>query len=150
MEYEKITKFTKTILDFMFFCGIVVLITVPVWMKLVEKYYSDVIKTHYWMMIIIFISAGVNGVIIIGELRKMMRTVLEQNCFVQNNVHSLRIMGKLSILISAVFCVKVFFVPTPATLIIILVFFIAALFSIVLSCVFQEAIDYKKENDLTI
>ena len=48
------------------------------------------------------------------------------------------------------FFIKVLLVPTPATLIIILVFFIAALFSVVLSCVFQEAVNYKDENDLTI
>ncbi|MCF2569441.1 DUF2975 domain-containing protein, partial [Mediterraneibacter glycyrrhizinilyticus] len=40
--------------------------------------------------------------------------------------------------------------PTPATFIIILTFFIAGLFSYVLSFVFSEAIRYKEENDLTI
>ena len=40
--------------------------------------------------------------------------------------------------------------PTPATGIIVLVFFIAALFSKVLAYVFAEAIRHKEENDLTI
>lgn len=45
---------------------------------------------------------------------------------------------------------KIFFFPTPATFIIIIVFFVAALFSQVLSFVFQDAINYKEENGLTI
>ena len=41
-------------------------------------------------------------------------------------------------------------IPTPATFVIILTFFIAGLFSYVLSMVFAEAVRYKEENDLTI
>ena len=46
--------------------------------------------------------------------------------------------------------IKIFVIPTPATFIIVLTFFIAGLFSHVLSMVFSEAIRYKEENDLTI
>ena len=58
------------------------------------------------------------------------------------------ISGILGIFIMFIF--KLFFVPTPATGIIILVFFIAALFSQVLADVFEKAVNYKEENDLTI
>lgn len=150
MDYEKIKKFTKLILDFMFFSGIVVIATIPVWLRWAGENYSVKIKEQYWVMLIIFAVSGLCGLMIVNELRKMMRTVLAQNCFVQKNVHSLRMMAKFSIIIAVFFAVKVFFVPTPATVIIVLVFFIAALFSVVLSCVFQEAIIYKQENDLTI
>ena len=37
-----------------------------------------------------------------------------------------------------------------AMLVVILVFVIAGLFSKVLACVFDEAVRYKQENDLTI
>lgn len=150
MEYEKITKFTKLILDFMFFSGIVVFATVPIWLKFAGIYYSQKISEHYWLMLIVFAASGLFGLLIVNELRKMMRTVICQNCFVTENVCSLKRMAKYSICISVFFAVKVLFFPTPATLIIVLVFFVAALFSTVLSCVFREAIDYKNENDLTI
>lgn len=150
MDYEKIKKFTKLILDIMFFSGIVVIATIPVWLRWAGENYSAKIKEQYWMMMIVFAVSGLCGLMIVNELRKMMRTVLEENCFVEKNVRSLRMMAKFSIIIAVFFTVKVFFVPTPATVIIVLVFFIAALFSVVLSCVFQEAINYKMENDLTI
>ena len=150
MKYERIKKLTKLILDIMFFTGIIVLLTLPIWLRFAGTHYSKDIEIHYLAMLIVFAVSGLNGVFIVNELRKMMKTVLEVNCFVEDNVKSLRRMARYSLVISIFFFIKVLLVPTPATLIIILVFFIAALFSVVLSCVFQEAVNYKDENDLTI
>lgn len=150
MKYERIKKLTKLILDIMFFTGIIVLLTLPIWLRFAGIHYSKDIEIHYLAMLIVFAVSGLNGLLIVNELRKMMKTVLEANCFVEDNVKSLRRMARYSLVISIFFFIKVLLVPTPATLIIILVFFIAALFSVVLSCVFQEAVNYKDENDLTI
>lgn len=150
MKYERIKKLTKLILDIMFFTGIIVLITLPIWLRFAGTHYSKDIENHYLAMVVVFAVSGLNGLLIVNELRKMMKTVLEVNCFVEDNVKSLRRMARYSLVISIFFFIKVLLVPTPATLIIILVFFIAALFSVVLSCVFQEAVNYKDENDLTI
>ena len=150
MKYERIKKLTKLILDIMFFTGIIVLLTLPIWLRFAGTHYSKDIEIHYLAMLIVFAVSGLNGILIVNELRKMMKTVLEGNCFVEDNVKSLRRMARYSLVISIFFFIKVLLVPTPATLIIILVFFIAALFSVVLSCVFQEAVNYKDENDLTI
>ena len=79
-----------------------------------------------------------------------MKTVVEEKCFVWENVKSLELMAIFSISISVFFTGKMFFVSSPATLVIIVVFFVAALFSQVLSFVFRDAIIYKEENDLTI
>ena len=150
MKYERIKKLTKLILDIMFFTGIIVLLTLPIWLRFAGTHYSKDIEIHYLAMLIVFAVSGLNGILIVNELRKMMKTVLKVNCFVEDNVKSLRRMARYSLVISIFFFIKVLLVPTPATLIIILVFFIAALFSVVLSCVFQEAVNYKDENDLTI
>ena len=150
MKYERIKKLTKLILDIMFFTGIIVLLTLPIWLRFAGTHYSKDIENHYLAMVVVFAVSGLNGLLIVNELRKMMKTVLEVNCFVEDNVKSLRRMARYSLVISIFFFIKVLLVPTPATLIIILVFFIAALFSVVLSCVFQEAVNYKDENDLTI
>lgn len=79
-----------------------------------------------------------------------MKTVISQDCFVDENVRELKIMGTASFVIAAAFLVKTIFAGTVAGVVIIVVFFIAALFSFVLAGVFSEAVRYKKENDLTI
>ena len=58
--------------------------------------------------------------------------------------------GNLQFFIAVITCCRLFLYLTPAVLIVILVFVIAGLFSKVLSQVFEKAVTYKQENDLTI
>ncbi|MCI6466720.1 MAG: DUF2975 domain-containing protein [Faecalicatena sp.] len=150
MNQNKLIRFTVLFLGMMFYSGIIVLIGLPFIIKLAGRYYSSAITDVYWQMLVTYALAGICGITIVYQLRKMMKTVVEQNCFVEANIASLKMMGKVSFVISALFILKLFFFITPATFVIILTFFIAGIFSHVLSCVFQEAVRYKLENDLTI
>lgn len=150
MKKFHIIKITKLILDVMLILGIITIISLPFTMHLAGRYYSNKIEEHYVAMMFIFGGAALLGMLILYELRNMMKTVVDENCFVWRNVNSLERMGGLSICISVLFIIKIFVVPTPATFVIIIVFFVAALFSGVLSQVFAQAITYKEENDLTI
>ncbi|MGC4018824.1 MAG: DUF2975 domain-containing protein [Muricomes sp.] len=150
MNQEKLIKFTSLLLGFMFYSGIAVILGLPFILKLAGKYYSSAITQKFWPMLAVYVIAGVCGLIIVNQLWRMIKTVINRNCFVDNNVKSLNLMGKVSFLISILFILKLFFLPTPATFVIILTFFIAGIFSHVLACVFKEAVRYKEENDLTI
>ena len=118
-------KITKYVLDIMYFGGFVVLITLPATIKFLGKYYSSVITKNFTLMLFVFGISGILGILIIGQLRRMMRTVIEDSCFVYGNVESLHKMAMMSIGIVIMFIFKLFFVPTPATGIIILVFYLA-------------------------
>lgn len=144
-----LTKFTKFCLDFMFYSGILVTVTVPVSFRFLGRYYPN-IGNNYLAMCIIFIICGMLALWIIYYLRRIFGTILTEDCFVEENVVSLKRIGIASFLISLVTAIRLFFVITPATLIIILVFFIAGLFSLVLAQVFAQAVSYKQENDFTI
>lgn len=150
MGQKKMIRFTKTLLDSLFYLGIAALVTLPWSLKLITIYYSAIIGAHYMSMLMIFGLSAFMGILIINELRHMMKTVIVENCFVGGNVKSLNHMVGISLLVSATYVIKMFILPTPATVIIAIVFFIAALFSGVLAQVFSEAIRYKEENDLTI
>lgn len=150
MGQERTNTFTKIMLDIMFYCGLVVLATLPFTLKLAGRYYSRQLSDNFISMLLIFAVSGVCGLMIIAQLRRMMKTVIEGAGFVPDNVRSLQVMARLSLVIAGAFILKLFIVPTPATAIIVLVFFIAALFSQVLANVFAEAIRYKEETDLTI
>lgn len=150
MRKNGFVSFTKYFLDFMFFAGILVEITLPFTLRMAGKYYSAEIGRQYIPMLIIFGISGICGLIIVFCLRKMMRTVTEKNCFVSENTRSLKVMGRVSLVITVLFLVKSVLIPTPASFIIVLTFFIAGMFSHVLSLVFEEAVRFKEENDLTI
>ena len=150
MRQSRFILFTKYFLDFMFFSGILVEISLPFTLKLLGKYYSPELEAQYWPMLAIFGLSGICGLVIVFQLRKMMKTVVKRECFVDNNTRSLGVMGKVSFVIAALFSVKCVMLPTPASFIIVLTFFTAGMFSHVLSLVFEEAVRFKKENDLTI
>lgn len=146
---NKITKITKLLVDIMYFGGMLVSATLPISFRWYGKY-NDRFVTYYWPLLILFLISGILAILILGQLRKMMQTVLNNDCFVQENVTSLKNMGTYSFLIALVTVFRMFLYVTPAVLVIILVFIIAGLFSKVLAQVFETAVSYKLENDLTI
>lgn len=149
MNRLQVARITKGILDFMFYAGILVCLTLPISLRYLGTYFPHY-KIFYIPMLILFLISGMLSILIIQELRSIFRTVLNEDCFVKENVKSLRRMGNYSFCIAAVSAVRLLIVVTPATLVIILVFIIAGLFSKVLTDVFDQAVTYKLENDLTI
>lgn len=149
MKKETLIKGTKYILDFMFWGGIAVTATLPFSLKFLGEYVLQLAE-NYKEAVVIYFVLGTAAVKIIWELRKMFKTVLDKNCFVQENVISLQKMGKWSFFIVLMSLVRTFVYMTIAMGVVILVFIIAGLFSLVLSFVFEEAIGYKEENDFTI
>ncbi len=149
MENKFLSKFTKFCLDFMFYSGILVTVTVPSTFRFLKDYVPN-IGQHYIAMCIIFMVCGVLALWIIFYLRKIFDTILKEDCFVEENVTALKRMGFASFLISAVFLLRLFVAITSGALVVILVFFIAGLFSLVLAQVFAQAVYYKQENDFTI
>ncbi len=149
MKKETIIKITKYLLDFMFFAGILVTISLPITVKWIGEYLPE-IKERYAEFVLIYFVLGILAVAIVGELRKMFRTVLSDDCFVIGNVVSLQRMGTYSFMIAAVSLVQSILYITVAMLVVVLVFIIGGLFSKVLAFVFDKAIKYKEENDLTI
>ena len=146
---KTLTQGTKYLLDFMFYAGILVTATLTFTIKIVGKVLPDLIE-HYEETVIIYTVLGISACILIRELRRIFRTVLDENCFVLENVVSLRKMGNWSFFIAVMSVVRSIVYVTPAMTVVILVFVIAGLFSKVLAYVFEEAVQYKEENDLTV
>jgi hypothetical protein len=133
----------------MFYTGIVICVTVPLTFQKVGNYYSA-FDDYYLPFCIIFMVAGVFALVILWELRNMFKTVISEDPFVKENVRSLKRMGICAFVIAVAMFARLFFVITPAALVLVAVFSIAGLFSLVLSQVFDQAVTYKQENDLTI
>ncbi|MCM1541048.1 MAG: DUF2975 domain-containing protein [Blautia sp.] len=146
---KRLTVLTKYFLDFMFYTGIAVTISLPLSIRWAGRYLPW-FEQHYWALLAIYFILGVAAVLLIQELRKIFRTVVARNCFVTENVNSLRRMGNISFFIVAMSLVRCIVYLTIAMAVVIFVFIIAGLFSRVLAYVFEEAVRYKEENDMTI
>ena len=149
MKKENLVKITKYLLDFMFYTGIIVTAIMPITVKMLSPF-SEKLQENYIAGVIIYFVLGIAAIVILRELRRVFKTVINKNCFVKENVVSLDKMCKWSFFIVVMSIVRCIVYVTPAMLVIILVFVIAGLFSKVLSFVFEEAVGYKEENDFTI
>jgi hypothetical protein len=149
MKLNPLVRFTKYLLDFMFITGIIICVGVPFIFRIAGQYYS-IFSTYYVPLCIIFMIAGVFALFILWNLRQMFKTVIIENPFVRENVRALKRMGICAFIIALIMAIRLFIVITPAALVLVLVFLIAGLFSLVLSLVFDQAVTYKEENDLTI
>ena len=144
-----LTRRVKYLLDFMFYSGIVLTLSLPFSLRFGSRFYEPWAE-HYWPAVVIYMILGVAACILLNELRRIFMTVLSEDCFVNENVASLRKMGNVSFFIVLMSIVRFAVYMTTAILVVILVFTIAGLFSKVLALVFEEAVRYKEENDLTI
>ena len=145
----KLVRFTKYMLDAMFYIGIVLTAAIPVLFYFFGNY-IEAFRKYYVFQCVIYMASGVMALLIVRELRKMFQTVLTENPFVMENAGSLRKMEKCSFMTAFLSIVRLPVSLTPATAVIIIVFTVAGLFSIVLCQVFEKAVQYKLENDLTI
>lgn len=148
-----LTKWTKLLLDIMFFGGIIVTASLPFSVKMIGTYLpwlGNHVLEHYEELVIIYFVLGVSAVVLIQELRRIFQTVLAENCFVRENAASLRKMGNWSFFIAGMCILRDIVWLSIDMAVVIIVFLIAGLFSKVLALVFEEAVRYKEENDLTI
>ena len=143
------TKGTKLLLDVMFFAGVLVTVSLPWSVKLAGTMLPQLVE-HYEETVIIYFVLGVSAEKLLWELRRIFATVLREDCFVQENVVSLRKMSNWSFFIALMSVMRSIVYMTIAMAVVVLVFAIAGLFSRVLSFVFEQAVAYKEENDFTV
>ena len=149
MNRQRLIKGTKYFLDFMFYSGILVTVSLPFSIKWLGQW-VEAIAQHYGELVMIYFVLGIAALVIVRELRRIFGTVIAEDCFVEANVKSLHKMAKWSFFIVVMSVVRSVVYLTIAMLVVILVFTIAGLFSEVLAHVFAEAVRCKEENDLTI
>lgn len=82
-------------------------------------------------------------------LYRMMRSV-EKDPFVEKNVRALRNMGIAALLVMAFGLLTLLLHPVPLAVLAALPVGMCGLFSLVLSNVFEKAVAFKQENDLTV
>ena len=86
---------------------------------------------------------------ILIELAAVLKTV-ESDPFVERNAAAFMRMGIAAEAAGLVFFVKCFFMFTIMTAVCALVMILSGLFALTLGMVFRRAVEYKRENELTI
>lgn len=143
--------FTKLMVDLMFYGGIVLCLVIP---YLIYRYtsVSPMLSVVPLQTGAVLVLSGIAAIFILWEIKHIFRTLInkDESPFIMANVISLKRMAIASFIITVIYIYKCFFWFTLATAIIIIIFAIAGLFCLVLANVFEQAVRYKEENDLTV
>lgn len=149
MQKSSVSKVTKIVVDIFFYLGIVCVIGVPFLSKALQMQYSTIITHLKFMTAILFLS-GVCAVYILYNFKKMFKTLTHGNPFVWDNIKCFNRMAAACAIIAVIYIIKCVVMFSLATVVIICVFLIAALFCLTLKDIFKQAIIYKEENDWTV
>ena len=142
--------FTKCLLNVMLVCGIIATLIIPFaikWYGQINSYYAG---AYFIPQATLFFVSGIFSCLIVYELRKIIRTIDEGNCFVRSNVKSLSHAGTYGFVIALCTAIRMFMYVTPGAFVVIIVFVLASLSAKVLSQVFDTAVTIKEDSDLTI
>jgi len=104
---------------------------------------------YYYFLLVLYLSGGI-AFIFLNDLRLIFYSCLNENVFIKENVKRLLRMAVCTFAIASIFLTKIFVVNSFMTMLVVMVFFMAAAFCLVLTLVFDQAVQYKLENDLTI
>lgn len=156
-----LSSFLKVVLDILLLIGIVLFFLIS-YNTLFEGPSKDITPILIFVYAL-FIVGSMSLIFIVYNLRKMIRTLITKDPFVRENVKSLRNIWMGSFIISACYFINYFINPNFKDFQIIyidtkgihtdlefFIFFFAGIFIVVLEKVFQAAVEYKEENDLTI
>ncbi len=140
---------TKTLIDVMFYGGIVCTALVPWLAKFIRDLhkYSD---TEYWITTAVLFTSGICAVYIFFILKKMFKTLLGGNPFVVSNVNCFRKMAVACLVVSIIYIIKCLLIFTLASAAIVAIFAIGTLFCLTLKDIFKQAVFYKEEHDWTV
>ena len=150
LDQKGFSGIVKYILDLIFIGGIGILLSLPIALKwYLGLMYTRTSENYYFLLVFLYIT-GIMALLVVNEIRKLLKNINKRNPFIRDNVKSLNRIAVSCLLIAACYVVKIIFYNSFLTIIITMVFIITGFFSIILAEVFQQAVIVKEENDLTI
>jgi len=104
---------------------------------------------YVYFLTMLYLSGGC-AFLILNDLRLIFKSCIQEEVFIRANVTRLYRMTIFIFIIAVIFFSKLFVVNSIMTMIIVFVFFMADVFCFVIALLFDQAVDYKEEIDLTI
>jgi hypothetical protein len=150
LNLEALSKALRVCLQVTFAAGAV--ITALLWLILRSwfgwYFWND--QPYYIASVALLTPCGLCALYILWQLIALLKTIDRKNPFVRGNVRGLKRIAGSSFCISVLFVVLGVFRATVLTFGIAYIFLIAGLCCVLFAGLFQKAVEYKDENDLTV
>ncbi len=149
MNLKKLGLFFEILLDIIIIGGGVLVLTIPLWIDVVI---SDVLLggIEHTPSLIFFYVGGIAGLWFMISMRFMTVSVRKGNAFIKANVSRLKQMSISCIILMLDFVYLTVVSGSVIGYFCILLLFLASLSALICAWVFDRAIEFKAENDLTI
>lgn len=148
---KSMAYFVRLLLQVIMGITIIVLIALPwiinEYLAFIRLFINDYART---VLLIVLYPCGISALIVENELRKMFNSLVDKDPFIQRNVRSLNTMGISMLVILVMLIVKVLTLNSIMTMLLCIASGILAIFCFILADVFNQAVVYKEEHDLTI
>ena len=150
LDQKGFSGIVKYILDLIFIGGIAILLSLPISLKwYLGLMYTRTSENYYFLLGFLFVT-GIFALVIVHEIRILLKNLNKRNPFILENVQSLNRIAVASLMVAACYAIKMIFYNSFLTIIVMMVFIIAGFFSIILAEVFRQAVLVKEENEMTI
>ncbi len=152
MHKTFVARLTEALLYAVFCAGCALWLALPFFLDQLLVFFVDafIVVPSYREFILVFLMlVGAAGLLILFELIRLFRT-LRGDPFVMRNAKALKRIGMSALIVTALFAVKCGVYFTPMTLVCALLILLLSLFAFVLASLFEKAVEYKLENELTI
>ena len=150
---SSLSFFMEIVLVIIMIVNIVVLITLPMnveyYLRMIYNTAEVAVRAKIILLIILY-PCGISSLLIELQLKRMFRTLVKKDPFVQKNVQALKIMGFAMVTITVFLFAKIFLMNSLMTMLGSFASILLAVFCFVLADVFQQAVFYKQDNELTI
>ena len=149
MKKDRIYGLTKIFTEIILCVAVLALLSVPFWIGFIQAYY----KTHSEninFLIVKMIVSLMCSIAILWYIRKMLKTIVNDNPFTMVNVNSFGMIAIFCLIAAAVEMVNVVIYFSIASSIITVIFVVGYLLCMTLKHLFRQAVEYKEENDWTV
>jgi len=149
MGDKSLSSLIKLGLQIIFVLGLLIIILLPWCLRgYLELFHRNtgLVKP----MLGILYPSGILALYIVYKFISMFKTLKKNNPFVAENVKNLKHISFSCFAIAIIYFIAIFIFESVFTAIIFMIFTIAFLGAYILAEVFNQAIEYKEENDLTI
>ena len=110
---------------------------------------KDNMKYYGKYLILLYVS-GIITIIMLIFARALLHNINNREPYIPENAAEIRKIGICSAVMSCVYFVAIFFVPSFLVVSIAIAFAIFSVMSFIFSELLRKAVEYKKENELTI
>ncbi|MBQ9914824.1 MAG: DUF2975 domain-containing protein [Clostridia bacterium] len=141
---------SKILVDILFYASIVCTLMVPVFSRQVYMWIQYPYESYFLPFTLIVFVSGIFCVLILYHLKRLFKTLMVGDPFVEGNVVHLRRIALYCGCISLIYAVKCLFLFTLLTFVVAGAFCVGCLLCLTLKDLFKQAVNYKAENELTI